>query len=115
MGGGLVSKLGKIAKYAHRAEEATEGVHMVATSELRATHRVSKKSVAKLAKLVERDGGIKEPLKYVVDDGEKVIVDGNHRINVARQLGMDQVPAEQVKLPYNGFKTPADLIFDPHP
>ena len=113
VGGGLVSKLGTIAKAARRTEEAVEGVHMVATAELRATHGVSRKSVDKLAKLVQRDGGITDPLKYVVDNGEKVIVDGNHRIRVARKLGIDQVPAERVSLPYKGFQTAADLIYTP--
>ncbi len=93
------------------AQEAGDEAGTVATSELRATHSVSGKAVGRLARQVEADGGIREPLKYVTHEGEKYVVDGNHRLRVARQLGLDRVPADEVKLPYQGYRTPGDLTY----
>lgn len=111
-GAGLAGKLGKLGRVAFAAEEAAEAGGSVATSELRATHAVGKKAVARLAEDIE-ENGIKEPLKYVEHQGEKHVVDGNHRLQAARKLGIKQVPAERVELPYKGYKTPGDLTFTP--
>jgi len=54
-------------------------------------------------------GGIKETIKYVMHNGNKYIVDGHHRFFAAQKLGLKQVPIEQVKLPYKGYKTIDDL------
>lgn len=85
---------------------------IVATSDLAASHSVTKASVRKLAAQIKADGGIREPLKYVIHQGQKVVVDGNHRLAAARLLAMRTVPAQRVDLPYAGFKTAADLIFN---
>jgi RHS repeat-associated protein len=111
-GAGLAGKLGKLGRVAFAAEEAAEAGGSVATSELRATHSVGKKAVARLAADIE-ENGMKEPLKYVEHQGEKHVVDGNHRLQAARKLGIKQVPAERVELPYKGYKTPGDLTFTP--
>jgi ParB-like chromosome segregation protein Spo0J len=39
------------------------------------------------------------------------VVDGHHRLKAAKQLGLKEVPVEEVKLPYAGYKTTSDLIF----
>lgn len=90
---------------------AAGAVGTVLTNSLRATHGVSKRAVARLARQIEADGGIHTALKYVEDGGEKIVVDGNHRLRAARQLGIERVPAERVDLPYKGYKTVADLIY----
>jgi RHS repeat-associated protein len=105
MAGGLRAFTGKAAASA---------VDEVATAELTSTHAVTRSSVRKLAGQIDRDGGIREPLKYVLHQGERYVVDGNHRLAAARLLGMRAVPAQRVDLPYKGFKTAADLIFDWH-
>jgi ParB-like chromosome segregation protein Spo0J len=87
-----------------------EETALVATSELQATERVAGSAVRKLAARIEADGGIRETLKYVIHKGEKLVVDGNHRLQAARRLGIERVPAEQVSLPYKGFKTIEDLF-----
>lgn len=38
------------------------------------------------------DQGIREPLKISTDGSHAMLIEGNHRINVARQLGMSHVP-----------------------
>ena len=55
--------------------------------------------------------GIKEPIKYVDLNGTKYIVDGHHRVAAAKVLGMKEVIAEEVKLPYAGYKTNRDLFW----
>jgi uncharacterized protein (DUF1015 family) len=59
---------------------------------------------------IVKDGEIKESIKYVEKNGKKYIVDGYHRQQIAKELGMD-VPIEKVKLPYKGYHTEADLEY----
>ena len=59
------------------------------------------------------ENGIKEPIKYIEDNGRKYIVDGHHRVMAAKHLGLGEVPAERVSFPYGQYKTPNDLSFDP--
>lgn len=40
----------------------------------------------------------------------KYIVDGHHRLRAAQELGIKNVPAEMVELPYGGYTTPIDLF-----
>ena len=68
------------------------------------THRMthSKKEFAKFVEQI-RKKGIQDPIKYVVHDGVKHIVDGHHRLFAARKLSLPSVPALEVKLPYKGY------------
>ena len=59
-----------------------------------------------------RTNGIQEPIKYVKYNGVKYIVDGHHRFFIAQKLGIQNIPAQQVQLPYQGYKTFQDLIID---
>jgi ParB-like chromosome segregation protein Spo0J len=65
----------------------------------------------RLSNEIDKTGEITESLKYVERDGKKYLVDGHHRQALARQKGINEVPAEQVELPYGGYKTEADLEF----
>ena len=58
------------------------------------------------------EGKIKESIKYVEWNGEKYIVDGHHRVKIAKELGYEVIPVEKVSLPYKGYKTYADLIYE---
>lgn len=84
---------------------------LVKTSELIPTHgrRLRRRRFAELKANIAANG-VKKSLKYVVDDNEKLLVNGHHRLAIARQLGIAQVPAEEVTLPYKGYKTIDDLI-----
>jgi ParB-like chromosome segregation protein Spo0J len=66
--------------------------------------------VDRLAADIEKIG-IQKPLKYVEHQGEKHVVDGNHRLRAARKLGLKRVPAEKIELPYKGYKTTGDLTY----
>ena len=83
----------------------------VKTSELIATHerRLSKNEFRKLKASVEREG-IREPIEYVVFQDEKYVVNGHHRLLAARLLGIEELMAKEVELPYRGYRTDADLI-----
>ena len=54
--------------------------------------------------------GIREPIKYVEVNGQKYVVDGHHRLQAARELGIKDVPAERVQLPYQGYNSVEDLF-----
>jgi RHS repeat-associated protein len=71
---------------------------------------LSKKAFQRLKQDIAKNG-IKEPIEYVVCKGEKFVVNGHHRLRAAKELGMNQVPAKQVCLPYNkNIQTFEDLF-----
>ncbi len=106
VGAGLTSKLGKLRAIGRAAGGADDAMcaGRVAVSELRPTHSVSNRAVQRLADDIA-ENGVREPLKYVEHNGTKYVVDGNHRLHAARRLGLDDVPAERVELPYKGYRT----------
>lgn len=59
-----------------------------------------------------RANGIKDPVKYVEINNVKYIVDGNHRVFAAKALNMKTVPAMKVSLPYKGFNTIDDVVWE---
>jgi hypothetical protein len=83
----------------------------VSTSELVPTHNLTK-SPNKFNELKDdiSKNGLKETIKYVEHGGKKYIVDGHHRVKAARALGIKEVPAEKVTLPYKGYRTVDDLF-----
>jgi uncharacterized protein (DUF1015 family) len=60
-----------------------------------------------------RANGIQESIKYVERNGVKYIVDGHHRFYAAQRLGIQNVPVQQVQLPYGGYKGVMDLMVEP--
>jgi ParB-like chromosome segregation protein Spo0J len=59
-----------------------------------------------------KDNGIREALSYVRYNGKNFIVDGHHRLKAARKLGLESVPAQEVQLPFLGYRTVDDLFVD---
>ena len=55
--------------------------------------------------------GIQEPIKYVEYNGVKYVVDGHHRLTIAKLLGITEVPIEKVELPYLGYANISDLLW----
>jgi hypothetical protein len=82
------------------------------SSELNTTHSITM-SKNKFKSFVEtiKNEGIKEPIKYVEYNGHKYVVDGHHRLEAAKQLGIKDVPVQKVELPYGGYKTVDDLFW----
>lgn len=64
-------------------------------------------------KLIEdiKNNGINESIKYVKHNNRKYIVDGHHRVIAAKRLRIEEVPIEEVQLPYAGYKTIEDLLW----
>ena len=90
----------------------------VATNSLNPTHHITKSKTQMQALMNDiRVNGIQEPIKYVENNGAKYIVDGHHRFYSAQKLGIQNVPVQQVQLPYGGYKSAFDLMLDPgkHP
>jgi RHS repeat-associated protein len=102
----------KVAKSWFEVVEVVK-VETEAVTALNPTHYLTK-SKTQMQTLVDdvRVNGIQESIKYVESNGVKYIVDGHHRYFAAKKLGIQNVPVEQVKLPYSGYKTAADLTLD---
>jgi hypothetical protein len=77
---------------------------------LERTHRLEPNRLRRVREMIQRDGGIRETIKYVEHEGRRFIVDGNHRVRAARELGIQEVPVERVELPYRGYRTVDDLL-----
>ncbi len=60
-----------------------------------------------------RANGIQEPIKYVEHNGTRYIVDGHHRYYAAQKLGIENVPVQQVQLPFGGYQNIWDLMLEP--
>ena len=92
------------------AAEAVNGLEK--TSNINTTHRITM-GKNKFNKFVEtiKNEGINEPIKYVEYNGKKYVVDGHHRLQAAKRLGIEDVPVEKVDLPYAGYKSIEDLLW----
>ena len=85
---------------------------MTRTYELEPTHeKILSNSKFNILKADIKMNGIKDPVKYVEYNGQKYVVDGHHRLLAARQLGIKEIPTEEVSLPYKGYRTWNDLIW----
>ena len=87
-------------------------VNLTSTAEFEPTHAMtmSGRAFNRLKADIAKNG-IQEPVKFVEFNGRKYVVDGHHRLRAAKSLGIQNVPAQQVQLPFAGYKTPADLNF----
>ena len=85
---------------------------VVSVSELTPTHALTK-SKTELDELetVIRDSGVPDTIKYVIHNDTKFIVDGHHRVHLAKKMGIPTVPAEEVSLPYGSYRTIYDLYY----
>ena len=81
--------------------------------ELEPTHPQTKsnRQMNKLTEQIKSDGKIKETIKYVEYNGKKYVVDGHHRLIAAKRLHFQEVPIEEVELPYKGYNTIDDLLW----
>lgn len=84
---------------------------LTAARELIPTHgmTMSRSQFAALKQDIAKNG-IKDTIKYVNLNGRKYVVDGHHRLLAARELGISNVPAEEVRLPYLGYGSIGDLF-----
>lgn len=83
--------------------------------ELVSTHRIDvRRGAAKkefdALKADIKANGIQQPILFVEHGGKKYVVDGHHRVRAALELGLKDVPVQQVELPFGGYKTPHDLL-----
>ena len=105
----VVAKEGELA-----AVEGAKGVvENLSPRSLNPTHglTMSKNKFNKFMNDIKTNG-INEPIKYVEHNGNKFVVDGNHRLKAAKRLDLKDVPSQKVNLPYQGYKTVNDLFGD---
>ena len=95
-----------------RSNELKQPKHNVDTYALVPTHSQTS-SNNRLKKLTAdiKENGMLEPIKYIEYNGEKYVVDGHHRLLAAKRLGLTEVPAVEVTLPYAGYRTLEDLLW----
>jgi ParB-like chromosome segregation protein Spo0J len=91
------------------------GPSQVNPSDLIPSHKVnqSPREMAALRESIRSKGFLHnadQPVAYVVVDGRKHLVDGHHRVRAARELGIGEIPAREVPLPYQGYRAEADLF-----
>ena len=81
------------------------GSILVRTSEFIVMHGMTKsrRAFQRLKDEIAQNG-VTEPIKYVEHNGGKYVVDGHHRLAAARQLGITEIPAQKVSLPYLGLQ-----------
>lgn len=92
---------------------AAKGVTTVSRGSINPTHYFTK-SKTQMKTLLDdiRVNGINEPIKYVENNGTRFIVDGHHWFYAAQRLGIENVPVQQVQLPYGGYKSDLDLMIE---
>ncbi len=92
-----------------------QGPSQVNPAELVLSHKVnqSPREMAALKESIQNKGFLHntdQPVAYVTVNGQKHLVDGHHRVRAARELGLGEIPAQEVQLPYEGYRTEADLF-----
>ena len=100
--------------YGKSSENVAKGGSKTANPyELEPTHPQTKsnRQMNKLIEQIKSDGKIKETIKYVEYNGKKYVVDGHHRLIAAKRLHLQEVPIEEVELPYKGYNTIDDLLW----
>ncbi|MBQ2741501.1 MAG: ParB N-terminal domain-containing protein [Oscillospiraceae bacterium] len=107
----FVGEVADTAKLARAGMNVADVAHDA--NKLNITHRLTK-SHKEMEKLINdiKSNGIKETIKYVEHNGEKFVVDGHHRLHIARLLGLKNIPVEKVNLPYKGYNSINDLFWE---
>jgi len=79
--------------------------------ELAPTHPITK-STREFAKLKAdiAQNGVKTPISYIEHNGQKYILDGHHRARAAKELGLKDVPVQDVQLPFKAYNTIDDVL-----
>jgi len=69
-------------------------VSLINLSKLKEHERIDKNHLVKIKHLIEKSGVFKEPI--IVDKDNLVILDGHHRFNSCKQLGLTKIPCVTV-------------------
>lgn len=108
----LIDKITDASTNAKKTHKVVKSIISESPHKLVKTHKItmSRKEYANFLESV-RKNGITEPIKYVEFKGTKYVVDGHHRLQAAKDLNIKSIPVEKVSLPYKGYKTIEDLLW----
>ena len=71
----------------------------------------SKEAIAQLKESIKRYGFVDPLLVNSAPNRKGIVIGGHFRLSIAKELGIQNVPVQEVRLPYAGYKTPDDLTF----
>lgn len=110
--GKIIDDIVDVPRISSKLSKQNKVISSISPTELIKTHNptLSNKQYKKLVDDI-RKNGITETIKYVEHNGNKYVVDGHHRLRAAKELGIKNVPAEKVSLPYLGYKLIKDLLW----
>lgn len=74
-------------------------VSLIDLSKLKEHEKIDKNHLVKIKHLIENSGVFKEPI--IVDKDNLVILDGHHRFNSCKQLGLTKIPCITVDYLYD--------------
>jgi hypothetical protein len=91
------------------------GPSYVNPTDLIPSHKVnqSPRELAALRESIRTRGFLhnaNQPVAYVIVDGRMYLVDGHHQVRAARELGIGEIPAQEVRLPYQSYRAEGDLF-----
>ena len=119
----FISSVCSAIKYAARSRAVTtttlsssasaNRVEYISATELNHTNGLgmSKKEFQNLMTDISSNG-IQSPIKCIEINGSKYIIDGNHRVMAAKLLNIKTVPVQYVNLPYMGYNTIDEVLWD---
>jgi len=110
-----MARVGEVAVTGEVAEIASvRKAKSLSPYDLTPTHGTGRSNLKKVEAQIKRDGGITEPVDYIESSGNKYIVDGHHRVQAAKKLGLSEVPVREQQLPFGNYRTTADFQFTKH-
>ncbi|MEW6408223.1 MAG: ParB N-terminal domain-containing protein [Patescibacteria group bacterium] len=77
-------------------------ISFVKLDNLKQHEQIEQKHLNELLEKIKKDGIWTHPI--VIDEKNNIILDGHHRFNVARKLGLDKIPAYFVNYLQNNIK-----------
>lgn len=69
-------------------------VSLINLSKLKEHEQIDKNHLIKIKHLIKKSGVFKEPI--IVDKDKLVILDGHHRFNTCKELGLSKIPCIEV-------------------
>ena len=90
------------------ASKSVSAVERFAASEFKFTDGIRKSSLKSISGSIYQEG-VQKPVDYTIINGEKYILNGNHRVLLASRFGQT-VPAQQRQLPFGAWRNVEEVV-----